>query len=684
MKQELFNFFKKIYSRQGLFMRMVDRVRRWAEYSRFNKRRVFPRWAVADEESFNSPVKRNIEDGALVWRIKSGELPHADHVEMAGFYSAHIINYGADNSGRLRLFRHCVFPMLRTLPDDTHASFAYNFDINDAYTLGNGREKLVTVTFNGDLIIESKCGSAKIKRELITAVNSPALIERVTVINNGNKDFPILRWDYKHKTKAKKGLYGSYEVAAIAAPGAAVVAEGESFTFCTIYTAHILGQEKTIDAEAEISARHRFIKGVFGGLSIESPDPLLNTAFSYTSLRGTESIYKTKGGLMHGPGGGSYYAAMWTNDQCEYANPVFPLFGYGIALEEAINSYRMFGQSLDGSNKKAMRTSIIAEGRGFWHGAKDRGDSAMYAGGCSRFLLAYGDEEQAREFFPYIKLCNEYTISKINSENVVESDSDELEGRFPSGKANLATNCIAIDGFTHGAYLADALGEKELAEKYRGYAALLTQSVEDYFGMDMKGFHTYKYYKECEKLRAWICLPLVFGIKARARGTLDALFSPVLWKNNAMLTEEGSTTLWDRAALFALRGAFIAGESAEATKRLTDYTASRLTGSHIPYPYEAFPEGNRKHLSGESVLYTRIYLEGVMGMRFTAFDAVEFTPSLSPDWEFFKVKNITLRGARYDVEVLREKDRLAVTLLNKNGSAKREYIAESETARFKI
>lgn len=26
---------------------------------------------------------------------------------------------------------------------------------------------------------------------------------------------------------------------------------------------------------------------------------------------------------MHGPGGESYYAALWCNDECEYVNPFF-------------------------------------------------------------------------------------------------------------------------------------------------------------------------------------------------------------------------------------------------------------------------------------------------------------------------------------------------------------------------
>ena len=58
---------------------------------------------------------------------------------------------------------------------------------------------------------------------------------------------------------------------------------------------------------------------------LETPDPVLNQAFAFAKVRATESIFATKGGLMHGPGGGRYYAAIWANDQAEYANPLFAL-----------------------------------------------------------------------------------------------------------------------------------------------------------------------------------------------------------------------------------------------------------------------------------------------------------------------------------------------------------------------
>lgn len=43
--------------------------------------------------------------------------------------------------------------------------------------------------------------------------------------------------------------------------------------------------------------------------------------FAFAKLRGAESIYRTKGGLMHGPGGEAYYAAVWANDQASISTP---------------------------------------------------------------------------------------------------------------------------------------------------------------------------------------------------------------------------------------------------------------------------------------------------------------------------------------------------------------------------
>ena len=111
--------------------------------------------------------------------------------------------------------------------------------------------------------------------------------------------------------------------------------------------------------------------------------------FDFAKIRAMESIYETKGGLVHSPGGASYYAAIWANDQAEYANPFFAYTGYQTAIEAGKVSWSWFAKYMN-PEYKPIPSSIIAEGTGFWNGAGDRGDQAMIAYGASRFALALG------------------------------------------------------------------------------------------------------------------------------------------------------------------------------------------------------------------------------------------------------------------------------------------------------
>src|SRR6185369_6683122 len=110
---------------------------------------------------------------------------------------------------------------------------------------------------------------------------------------------------------------------------------------------------------------------------------------------------------------------------------------------------------------KPIPSSIIAEGLGFWNGAGDRGDMAMIAYGAARFALANGDAKAAGELWPLIAWCLEYSKRKVNAQGVVASDSDELEGRFPAGKANLATSSLYYDALNSAALLGHELGRPE-------------------------------------------------------------------------------------------------------------------------------------------------------------------------------------------------------------------------------
>ena len=229
----------------------------------------------------------------------------------------------------------------------------------------------------------------------------------------------------------------------------------------------------------------------------------------------------------------------------------------------------------------------------------------------------------------------------MNAEGVVESDSDELENRFPAGKANLCTSSLYYDALISAVYLGKALKkDRECIKSYQDKAAELYKNIDRYFAHNVEGYETYRYYDGNTVLRSWICIPLTMGIYNRAEGTVSALFSDKLWMENGLLTQSGTSTYWDRSTLYAFRGAYSCGAREIATEYLEKYSVTRLLGDHVPYAVEAWPEGNQRHLSTESALYCRIMTEGLFGIRPIALDAFKLTPQLPETWNTMSLKRI--------------------------------------------
>lgn len=379
---------------------------------------------------------------------------------------------------------------------------------------------------------------------------------------------------------------------------------------------------------------------------------------------------------MHGPGGESYYAALWCNDECEYVSPFYPFLGYATGNESSFNCYSLFSR-YQNPEFKPIPSSIIAEGTDIWDGAGDRGDAAMVAHGAPRYVLARGDRKEAEQLWPFIKWCLEYCHRKLNAQGVPESDSDELEGRFPAGDANLSTACLYYDGLVSATYLAPLMGEPSSVTKtYRRRAADLKKAIENYFGGNVSGYDTYRYYDGNDVLRSWICLPLCFGINDRAEGTLVALFSKEMMTRNGILTQQGSTTFWDRSTLYALRGAFAAGYADKALVQLHDYSERRLLGTHVPYPVEAYPEGSQRHLSAESGLYCRVITEGLFGIRPTGFDSFSLKVQMPSGWNTMSLDHIKAFGKDFNIAARRLDDQRIKVTVNYDGKT-REYSVKS-------
>jgi hypothetical protein len=151
-------------------------------------------------------------------------------------------------------------------------------------------------------------------------------------------------------------------------------------------------------------------------------------------------------------------------------------------------------------------------------------------------------------------------------------------------------------------------------------------------------------------------LPLTVGIFDKKEGTISALFSRRLWTPDGLATQAGDKTFWDRSTLYALRGVLIAGETEKAMDFIRYYSRRRLLGEHVPYPVEAYPEGNQRHLSAESGLYCRIYTEGLFGMRPAGLLSFWCTPRLPREWSNMALRNVQCFGHTFDLEVRRTSD----------------------------
>ena len=637
------------------------------------------------------------DKGGITWNVKAGDNPHKDHIEMSGLKVSTVVRYGVAEDGSFILNRGMVWPMLRTVPNDTHASLMRKMGWNPLENVLLGgyaiKEKVQSITLDGVMTVKSLCpvrrGNVELTRVLFPSTTKPAFIEKYTLKNltENPVKVEVNKVRNKVKTPKERGTKGKYTI--IQDLKSNIFKElkpQEEITFYVTTTGYE-EDEKEFDFnyEAELQARRNLVNELWDNLVLKTPDPVINTMFAFAKIRGSESIYDTAGGLLHGPGGESYYAAIWANDQAEYINPFFPFLGYDKGNESALNAYNHFARFMN-DEYKPLPSSIIAEGTDVWGGAGDRGDAAMIAYGASRYALARGDKAEAEHLWPLIEWCLEFCNKKINEGGVVASDSDELEGRFPAGDANLCTSSLYYDALNSAVYLGKELKKpSSQLKKYTKQAKVLKENIEKYFGAKVEGFDTYQYYKGNDVLRSWICIPLTVDIFDRKEGTINALFSPRLWTDNGLLTQAGSETFWDRSTLYALRGVYAAGEIEKATEYLKFYSNQRLLGDHVPYAIEAWPEGNQRHLSAESGLYCRIITEGLFGIRPSGFDSFVLTPHMPDEWNEISLSNIRAFGNDFDISVVRtEKGKLNISVTPKDGKTKVYKIKEGDSLKVNL
>lgn len=637
-------------------------------------------------------------DGKTIrMEVKQGNYPHNDHVEMSGKMMATVLYWGIDENAKFVLDRSLVFPMLRRIPNNTHASLMLRQKLDVVAQLrinNNNNLKFTTryVELNGAMtVVEDHKGGnygLEITRTIFPTMERPMMCEHYVVRNSGIVDMALQVPDLQQSflTDPEKGVKGSYKVSThVEGAGVYKLKPGDQIEFDLVIQAGLKDEKfAAVDVKAALAERKAFIDHMDENLVLDTPDDVIDTEFRFAKIRASESICKTKGGYMHAPGGESYYAAIWANDQAEYVNPFFPFTGYAVGNESALNSYMHFARFMN-DEWKPIPSSIIAEGDDIWNGAGDRGDAAMIAYGASRYALTRADKDEAKQLWPLIEWCLEYSRRQMNEHGVVKSDRDELEGRFPSGPANLCTSTLYYDALISSAYLS-----RELGMSSKVYADLMKRAkamhaaIESYFGANVKGYETYRYYEGNDILRAWICMPLCVGIYDRAEETVNAMFKSDLYTKDGLLTAQNSETFWDRSTLYAFRGGYAAGFPDFMTEELSYYSNRRLLGDHVPYPIEAWPEGSQRHLSAESGLYCRIITEGMFGIRPTGMRSFELKPEIPTDWEYASLKNVRAFGGNFDIDVKRAGEKLQVVVKEQGGKTQTFNVKQGKVINVKL
>ena len=624
------------------------------------------------------------------WNVAAEpRLPHADNVELSGRKVSGILYYAVDSNRRVSVLRKLIYPGFRTVIRDTDPAWwaTYRNYLRADYTDADALPPVYvddrrwvpgpvdSVRLDGFLTLyhAPRADGLAVVRRFFPDRYGAHFYEEIELRNYGADSLQLrtlpLNNRRLHLSARTGGVLGDY-----------VRVAGRSTTLLPGATATVritfgadAGEEGGDAARGAVSpriARRSLLDTLTRHLRLETPEPVYNTLFNLSKIRGAESIFDSQLGLVHSPGGGRYYAGFWANDQAEYINPFFPYLGYALADSAALNMWRVYQRSIptDGSN---IRYSFEMHGEAPAN-PLDRGDAAMIAYGLSHYLLALGDPAVAAELQPLLDWCLDYNHRKLNAAGVVASQSDEMEGRIETGDANLATSALYYGALETSLSLA---AEMDRPAAYRSALAArraaLAPAIEAHFGRTVEGLATYRYYAGHDRLRHWIALPLVVGLHDRAAGTLDGLFDR-LWTDNGVHVEKNaadpaiSRIFWDRGTLYALRGAFLAGGTERAHERLLAFSRRRLLGERVPYVVEAYPEGDMAHLSAESGLYCRIFTEGLFGLLPTGFRSFRLQPTMPDGWDRMALRGVRAFGQRegFDLEVEREAStgRLMVTV----------------------
>lgn len=546
----------------------------------------------------------------------------------------------------------------------------------------NGRPLLCdlpsTVAFNGMLTVVYPASEGIVSsRTVYPSMRNPVVVEEWQMRNVTDKPLTV---DISMTGKVTTATEKTVLVWTRQGPASTVVAPGGTVSFARCLQAQLRERTDTnsaVDVAGEHAARQALIEAAWRGPGrLETPEPQLDMAFALQKLHVLESPIETIKGVIVHNGSLTYSPGVWANDPVEYSSPLFPFFGDPELNRASMGMYRIW---LD----YCRANGIVPFPGSFEHAdlklcQRERGDDAMVLYALAKFLLFQGDRAAAEEMWPLIEFAEASVLRHTTIDGIVASQTDEMEGRYPTGKANLSTSSLAYGGYVLAANLGRALN-KPAAATFDQRAVALRKAIELYFGAEVEGFKTYRYYTGNTTLRGWILLPLAMGITERQEATVAALMSDKLWPHRLagadILAESTRPTEWGRETYYALRTLFKAGRTEEAIDLTRRVVKAQIFGAKGPYPDE-----DAIDMLCPGSLYPRVFTEGMFGIVPTGLDSFECTPWLPKDWPKMALRDVGAFGRAWDMLVERDGDLQKVTvsaggkvLLTASGPAGKTY-----------
>jgi len=515
-----------------------------------------------------------------------------------------------------------------------------------------------SATFDGMLILTYPVNEGvAVTRTIYPSMTHDAVFDEWQVRNTTGKPLTLAVDAFRHPISHSEGITTVWNCQGVRS---VPVNPGAEVSFATSVQARdVADPDMVLDTAAERAARRAVADAAWHGPGrLETPEPQLDLAFALQKFHVLECPMETIKGLITHNGSLTYAPGIWANDPVEYSSPLFPFFGDRELNRASMNMYRVWQDHCQKNGIIPFPGSF--EGPALKLTQKERGDDAMVLYGLSKFLLFQGDRAAAAEMWPLIEFSAASVLSHTTTDGIVASETDEMEDRYPTGKANLSTAALAYGGYRLAARVAHDL-DKPAEADFDRRAEALRKGIEAYFGAEVEGFRTYRYYPDNTTLRGWILLPLAMGITERKDGTVAALLSNKLWPNRMqgadILAESTRPTEWGRETYYALRVLFKAGRTEEALDLTRRVVKAQIFGQKGPYPDE-----DAIDMLCPGSLYPRVFTEGLFGIVPTGFASFECTPWLPKAWPRMALRDLRAFGRSWDLLVERDGDQQKVTV----------------------